>query len=97
MSKLSTEDVLKLARLSRLSLVEVEIVSFQNEINEILSYVEVLQTVDVEGLEPTIQVTGLQNVMREDKLVSYQASPEGLLHVAPSCEDTLLKVKRVLQ
>lgn len=96
MATLSRDDVLKLARLARLELSDDEVVSFQSEINDILGYVDALQSVNVDGLEPTIQVSGLKNVMREDKVVQYQASPESLLQSAPNIEDTLIKVKRVL-
>lgn len=97
MAKLSTEDVLRLAQLARLSLSEAEVESFQQEINGILGYVEKLQSVDVDGLEPTIQVNGLSNVVRKDTVKAYQASPEDLLRVAPHTDKALLKVKRVLQ
>ena len=96
MAALGKEDVLKLAHLARLQLSDSEVESFMAEINDILGYVEVLQSVDVDGLEPTIQVSGLKNVTREDVVKQYQATPEGLLAVAPHKEKTSLKVKRVL-
>jgi len=96
MATLSKNDVLKLAQLARLHLSEAEVKNFQGEINEILGYVEKLQAVDVNGLEPTVQVTGLKNVMRDDVVRTYQALPEALLKGAPQREDSSLKVKRVL-
>lgn len=96
MAKLSTDDVLKLARLSRLRLTDEEIRLFQAEISEILGYVEQLSTVDTEGLEPTTQVTGLTNVMRKDEAIDYGASQEALLKNAPATVNKQFKVKRVL-
>jgi aspartyl-tRNA(Asn)/glutamyl-tRNA(Gln) amidotransferase subunit C len=96
MSKLSREDVLKLAALSRLKLTEEEIEKFRNELSEILDYVEILDKVDVAGLEPTYQVTGLKNVTRQDEVKDYQAKPDNLLKIAPSVQDNQYKVKRVL-
>ena len=96
MSKLSREDVLKLARLSRLKLSEEEIKRFQTELSEILGYVEVLSKADTTGLEPTYQLTGLKNVTRKDEIREYEASPEGLLAQAPAKQDNQFKVKRVL-
>lgn len=95
MAKLSNEDVLKLARLSKLSLSEDQLERFRRELEEIVGYVEQLQSVDVSGLEPTNQVTGLTNVMRDDIITEY-ASPEELLKNAPAREGSLIKVKRVL-
>jgi aspartyl-tRNA(Asn)/glutamyl-tRNA(Gln) amidotransferase subunit C len=96
MSKLTREDVLKLARLSRLKLSDAEIATFQTELSEILDYVEQLDSVDVAGLEPTYQVTGLKNVTRDDELIDYGLSPDDLLKNAPAVAERQFKVKRVL-
>ena len=96
MAKLSREEVLKLAKLSRLRLSDEEIDQFGSEISEILEYVEQLSSVDTKGLKPTSQVTGLVNVMRPDDEISYQANPEDLLRNAPAVEKKQFKVKRVL-
>lgn len=96
MAKLSREDVLKLARLSRLRLSEAEIEQFQSEISEILGYVEQLSSVDTSGMEPTSQVTGLTNVMRKDEVIDYGTSQDELLKNAPAVEKKQFKVKRVL-
>lgn len=96
MAKLSRDDVLKLARLSRLRLSEEEITQFQTEISAILGYVEQLSSVDTTGLEPTSQVTGLTNVMRQDEVIDYGTSAEDLLKNAPDTEKNQFKVKRVL-
>ena len=96
MSKLSREDILKLAKLSRLELSEEEVKQFETEISAILQYVEQLQKVDLKGLEPTYQVTGLKDVTRPDEIVEYQASPEALLKNAPAIEAKQFKVKRMV-
>lgn len=96
MSKLSRDDVLKLARLSRLKLTDEEIERFQNELSEILEYVEKLNSVDTEGLEPTYQVTGLTNITRKDIVGNYGYKTDELIHGAPAVKDNQFKVKRVL-
>ncbi len=96
MAKLSRDDVLKLARLARIDLTEQEVETYANELSEILQYVEQLSTVDVEGLKPTNQVTGLKNVMRKDEVIDYGYAPEKLLENAPSVEKSQLKVKRMI-
>ena len=97
MAKLSREDVLKLAKLAKLSLSNEEVDNFTKEISEILNYVELLQSVDTDNLEPTYQVTGLTNVTRIDEVQEYQAKPDDLLKNLPGREGNLIKVKRVLQ
>jgi aspartyl-tRNA(Asn)/glutamyl-tRNA(Gln) amidotransferase subunit C len=96
MAKLSREDVLKLAQLARLDLSEEEVEEFGSELSEILQYVEKLQQVDVSGLQPTNQVSGLTNVMREDKIKDYGYQPLDLLKNVPSTKDNLIKAKRMI-
>jgi aspartyl-tRNA(Asn)/glutamyl-tRNA(Gln) amidotransferase subunit C len=96
MSKLTRDDVLKLANLSRLKLTDEEIERFRGELSSILEYVEKLDSVDVSGLEPTYQVTGLKNVMRKDEPVDYGYTSNDLLKNAPAVQDNQFKVKRVL-
>jgi aspartyl-tRNA(Asn)/glutamyl-tRNA(Gln) amidotransferase subunit C len=96
MAKMSRDDVLKLAALSKLKLTDEEIEKLRTELLEILNYVEVLDSVEVEGLEPTYQVTGLKNVMRSDKVKDYGYKVEDLLKNAPATQDNQFKVKRVL-
>jgi aspartyl-tRNA(Asn)/glutamyl-tRNA(Gln) amidotransferase subunit C len=97
MSKLSRDDVLKLARLSRLKLAEEEVERFRGELSKILDYVETLNQVETLNLEPTYQVTGLKNVMRDDEVKKYQAKPEDLSKNAPAAEAGQFKVKRILE
>lgn len=96
MAKLTDDSILHLARLSKISLSEEEIVQYKSEINTILTYIEQLSSVDIDGLEPTSQVTGLQNVLREDEIIDYAETPAELLKNAPAQQDGQFKVKRVL-
>ncbi len=96
MAKLSKDDVLKLAKLARLKLSDDEVAAFQGEISEILGYVEMLKDVDVSGLKPTYQVTGLTNVTRPDEVKDYGADQLALLKNAPKTEKSYIKVKRMI-
>ena len=96
MSKLTREDIVKLARLARLDLTDEEIRHFQDELSEILQYVEQLQSVNVEGFKPISQVTGLTNVMRDDVVVDYGYAPEDLRRIVPKMQDGQIKVKRMI-
>lgn len=96
MADISRDDVLKLARLTHLSLSEDEVSEFQQEFIEILKYVEQLKSADVDGLRPSYQVTGLTNVMRKDEIVEYGYKTESLMNNAPARQNDLLKVKRMV-
>lgn len=96
MAKLTRDDVLKLARLAKLELSDDEVAKFTEELGAILGYVEQLESVDVSGLEPTYQVSGLKNVMRADEIIYYGVSKADLLKNLPEQENGQIKVKRVL-
>lgn len=96
MTKISREDIQKLASLARLELSENELEKFQEEISEILSYVEILDSVDSTNIKPTYQVTGLVNVMREDTEYDYGTSQSDLLKNAPEKDKDFIKVKRMI-
>jgi aspartyl-tRNA(Asn)/glutamyl-tRNA(Gln) amidotransferase subunit C len=85
-----------LARLARLSLSDEEIEQYRTELSDILQYVEQLQSVDVEGLKPTNQVTGLTNITRPDEEKDYGYEPADLLKNVPAVKDGQIKVKRTL-
>lgn len=96
MTQLTREDILKLARLARLDLSDDEIAEFSAELTEILQYVEQLKQIDVAGLAPTSQVTGLINVTRADEVVDYGYRVSDLLKNVPAVENDHIKVKRMI-
>lgn len=96
MADITRDDVLKLAKLARLDLDDTEIDSYSRELTDILRYVEQLQGVDVTGLEPTTQVSGLTNVMRKDEVVDYGYAPKELLKNVPDTQEDYIKVKRMV-
>jgi len=96
MAKLTHDEILHLAQLARLELSDEEVVRLQNELASILDYVEQLNQVDVTGHEPTTQVSGLTNVMRDDEPIEYQSSKDGLLKLAPASKDGHIEVKRMV-
>lgn len=96
MADLSRDDVLKLAQLARLRLSDDEVAQYQRELAEILQYVAQLDDIDVSGLQPTSQVTGLTNVTRADEEIDYGYQPLDLLKNVPGVEDNQIKVKRMI-
>lgn len=96
MAKISTQDVLRLARLAKLELTDKELHQFSEEMSSILGYIDQLQNVDLRGISPTAQVTGLVNVMRKDEIIDYGISKKELLKNTPAQENNQIKVKRVL-
>lgn len=61
-------DVGKVASLANLPLSPEEEEKYSEQLSKILEYVEQLNKVDTEGVEPTFNVTGISNVLRKDEV-----------------------------
>lgn len=95
-SKLSMEQVKHVARLANLNLTSKELKKFQKQLSSILEYVNQLNKVDTKGVEPTSQVTGLENVIREDKITPSLTQKE-VLSNAPETHKGFFKVRAVFK
>lgn len=60
-------DVKHVAELANLSITGEETEKFEKQLSEVLDYIKKLDEVDVTGVEPTSQVTGLENISRPDE------------------------------
>jgi len=96
MTQISKSDVQHLAQLSNLQLTEGEIEPLQLDLENIVGYFQQLDELDTTGVEPTYQVTGLQNVWRKDTVDTYGIDKSALLELAPSSEAEQIKVPKVL-
>ncbi|MDB5162871.1 MAG: glutamyl-tRNA amidotransferase [Candidatus Saccharibacteria bacterium] len=75
---------------------ENETESLRTELESIVGYIEQLSELDTTGVEPTYQVTDLQNVWRDDAVDNYGISNQKLLALAPATEAQQIKVPKVL-
>lgn len=64
---LTKSQVKHVAKLADLKLTEREVAKFQKQLSEVLDYTAQLDELETKGVEPTSQVTGLENVFREDE------------------------------
>ena len=96
MTQISSDDVQRLAQLSSLQLADSEADSLAADIENILGYVQQLAELDTTGVEPTYQVTDLENVWRDDKVIESHVTRERLLALSPESRDNQVKVPKVL-
>jgi aspartyl-tRNA(Asn)/glutamyl-tRNA(Gln) amidotransferase subunit C len=95
---ISKDEIKHIADLARLELSSDELKKYGNQLEQILGYVDQLQKVDIKNIEPTAQVTGLLNVIREDRPTDWDRKEiETALSQAPETESGQIKVKRVLE
>lgn len=88
-------DLDHLCRLARLSLTEGERERLRDQLGRIVSYVEKLKEVDVDGVEPMAHAMPLTNVWRED-VATPHPDPDGLLRNAPETRDHQIVVPKVI-
>lgn len=93
---ISKKDVEYAAALSRLEFSEAEMEKYASELNVILDYVNQLNEVDTEGVEPTYHVMPLSNVLREDAVKPSMERDQVLMN-APGTQAGCFKVPRILE
>lgn len=96
MSTITTDDVHRLAHLSSLQLSDEETDALRADLEKIVSYIEQLGQLDTTGLEPTYQVTGLENVFRDDQVTDGSVTRERLLQLSKETANNSIKVPKVL-
>ena len=93
---LTNRDVEKIAALARIKLTIAEEEKMASDLGAILGYIEKLNEVDTEGIEPMAQVTGLENVLRPDSNpIEPGSQTEKLIGQFPHEKANFLKVKEV--
>ncbi|HMR01645.1 MAG TPA: Asp-tRNA(Asn)/Glu-tRNA(Gln) amidotransferase subunit GatC [Candidatus Gracilibacteria bacterium] len=93
---LSNEEVQHIAKLARLGLKEEETKKFAKQLNDILDYVKLLEEVDTKDVPLTSQVTGLENVSREDIVERFCEKGELLGSTELPVERDQIRVKPVI-
>lgn len=97
MSEINEEIVARVARLARIAFSEDDVRVATRDVEQVLNLVDTLQAADTDGVAPTSQVTGLQDVLREDVVKKSKVSPGDLLARAPRHENGYIVVERVLE
>jgi aspartyl-tRNA(Asn)/glutamyl-tRNA(Gln) amidotransferase subunit C len=94
-SRISREDVVKVARLARLDLSDGEIDVLTGELDAILDHAAAVSALDTSGVEPTAHPMALFNVLRDDA-VEASLDRDVVLAQAPAAEDGFFLVPRIL-
>jgi aspartyl-tRNA(Asn)/glutamyl-tRNA(Gln) amidotransferase subunit C len=89
-------NVAHIAKLANLPLKDDEVEKFEKQLAEILTYVEQLNKVDTTDVAQTSQVTGLENVTRED-VAGISLPQETAISQAPSTQNGLFKVSGIFE
>ena len=94
--KIGVENVEYAARLARLRLSDEEKEEFTGQLDDILTYMDQLNTVDTTEVEPTSHVISITNVLRNDE-VCESLPREPSLRNAPEAERGFYKVPKIIE
>jgi aspartyl-tRNA(Asn)/glutamyl-tRNA(Gln) amidotransferase subunit C len=89
---LTKEEVEKIAQLARIEFDDWEIESMRKDLSSILGYIEKLQEIDIDKVEPTTHSIELKNVFRRDVAKDFSRD---LIESAPEKEKRHIKTKPV--
>lgn len=89
-------DVSHIAKLANLPLSPAEKEKLEKQLEETLEYVEGLNEVETKNTEPTSQVTGLENITREDIAKPSLSQNDALLN-SKSKHNGFFKVKAIFE
>ena len=90
------DTVRRIAHLARIAVPENEIGHLQGELNAMLAFVEQLQEVNVEGVEPMTSVTPMIMKKRADAVTDGGIAGD-IVKNAPACEDYFFLVPKVVE
>ena len=95
MSRISADDVRKVAKLARLNLPDDKIATYTGQLESILGYVSQLEEVNTTGVPETTRAVEVINVTREDG-VNPTPVREEILNQAPQREGDFFRVPKIL-
>jgi aspartyl-tRNA(Asn)/glutamyl-tRNA(Gln) amidotransferase subunit C len=96
MSRLTRDQVRKVAVLSRLEFTDEQADAFAGQLSRILTYVEKLNALDTTDVEPTSHALALANVLRPDEPSPSLTAEEALAN-APEAESQCFRVPPIIQ
>ena len=94
-TRLTRENVIKVATLARLKLTDAEVDDFTTKLGQVLEYFEMLNEIDTENVDPMVHAVELSNVFREDAVLASLPRPEALAN-APKSDGQFFLVPQIL-
>ena len=95
MTRISSEDVSKVAKLARLDIPKNKLEVYANQLEKILEYVSQLEKINTENVPPTTRAVEVVNVLRNDEIEESNIRDD-LLELGPSREGEFYKVPKII-
>ena len=95
MTKITQDEVKKVANLARLELNDNEISNHAKQLEKILEYIKELESIDTDDVPCTTRAIEVINIFRKDEKKNSDCTEE-LLELGPSREDKYFKVPKII-
>jgi len=95
MTKISSDDVSKVAKLARLDIPDDRLELYANQLEKILDYVSQLEKINTTNVPPTTRAVEVINVLRED-VVEESIIRDELLDLSPKREGEFYRVPKII-
>ena len=95
MAQVTKEDVLRVARLARLTLDEQDAEAMTAHFTKVLAYIEKLTVLPTDDIEPATHAVTVAAPLRADCVTN--ASDPALLQTAPAKDSTFFKVPKIIE
>ena len=95
MTRITKEEVKKVALLARLELNDDEINNQAEQLEKILEYIKQLEKIDTDDVPCTTRAIEVVNVLRKDEKKKFNSTDE-LLELGPSREEKYFKVPKII-
>lgn len=96
MSSIDTETARKVAKLSRIAVPDADLPALADALSNIVTFMEQLNEVDVEGIEPMTSVTPQRLMRRADVVTDGNIQPQ-ILANAPDAREGFFAVPKVVE
>jgi len=92
---ISKKEVKKVAALARIGVEEKDLEKLSKDLSGVLDWIDQLKELDVTDIEPTAHITGMDDVVREDKADEFVATDK-IVDLFPEKSGRYNKVKSIL-
>ncbi|MCB9809815.1 Asp-tRNA(Asn)/Glu-tRNA(Gln) amidotransferase subunit GatC [Candidatus Peribacteria bacterium] len=96
MTHITAAQVRHIGTLAKLNLTDDEVAKYTREMERILDYFTTLQAVDTTGVQPIAQVTGQENITRDDTVAPYDAMAALVACTPHAVQDGMVALPKIL-
>ncbi len=89
------EEILHIAKLAALNIREEEIEEYRKNLQDILNFANIVNSVDTDNVSETIGSTNNVNMFREDEIKEFE-DKEALLQNAPEKQNNMFSIPKVI-